>query len=156
MANLNSLLESVQKDKKTLSKEEECELGEIIQSPISTEIAKREAIEQFVLSNVRLVVKLCHGYKRKEFDLEDLVGYGILGLYTAARKFEPTLGNRFSSYARYWIKDAVMKAIREYSGRPKIPVFLVKNLWRVTRILSVDDGISNEALAVLADIPEKD
>ena len=157
MANLDELISVSQKDKKVqLSKEEEIKLGIIIQSSTSTEISKRKAIEKFVLSNIRLVLKICHNYKRKEFDFEDLVGYGILGLFTAAQKFDPTRGNRFASYARHWIKEAVMKAIREYSGMPKIPVYLVKNLWCVARILSKDDEITDKDLAVRADISEKD
>lgn len=157
MANLDELLKAVQQDKKkTLSREEEVKLGMIIQSPTSTEISKQKAIEKFVLKNIFLVLKICHGYKRKEFDFEDLVGYGILGLFTAARKFDPARKNRFASYARHWIKEAVMKAIREYSGMPKIPVYLVKNLWCVTRILSKDDAMSNETLAARAGISEKD
>lgn len=156
MANLDKLLKTVQKDKKTLSREDEVKLGTIIQSPTSTKISRQKAIESFVLKNIFLVLKICHKYKRKEFDFEDLVGYGILGLFTAAQKFDPTRENRFASYARYWIKDAVMKAIREYSGMPKIPVYLVKNLWCVSRILSKNDEISDEDLAERAGILEKD
>ena len=157
MANLDGLLKIAQKDKKkTLSREEEVKLGMIIQSPTTTEISKQKAVEQFVLKNIFLVLKICHKYKRKEFDFEDLVGYGILGLFTAARKFDSTRGNRFASYARHWIKDAVMKAIREYSGMPKIPVYLVKNLWCVSRILSENDKISDVDLAERAGILEKD
>lgn len=157
MVNLDTLLKTVQQDKKkTLSKEEEVKLGTIIQSSSSTEISKQKAIEQLVLKNILLVVKICHKYKRKEFDFEDLVGYGILGLFTAARKFDPARENRFASYARHWIKEAVMKAIREYSGMPKIPVYLVKNLWSVARVLSKDETITNEDLAIRAGVTEKD
>ena len=157
MANLDKLLKTVQKDKKkTLSREDEVKLGTIIQSPTSTKISKQKAIERLVLKNIFLVLKICHGYKRREFDFEDLVGYGILGLYTAARKFDPTRENRFASYARHWIKEAVMKAIREYSGTPKIPVYLVKDLWCVSRIVFKDDAISDVDLAERAGISEKD
>ena len=157
MANLDDLLKAVQKDKKkTLSREDEVKLGMIIQSPISTKISKQRAVERLVLKNIFLVLKICHRYKRREFDFEDLVGYGILGLFTAARKFNPARKNRFASYARHWIKEAVMKAIREYSGIPKIPVYLVKNLWCVTRILSKDNEISDVDLAKRAGISEKD
>ena len=157
MANLNGLLKLARQDNsKTLSKEDEVRLGEIIRSSDSTESARRAAIRRLVYKNIFLVLKLSHGYKRKEFEFEDLVGYGILGLFTAARKFDPTRENRFASYARHWIKESIMKAIREYSGMPKIPVYSVKNLWRVTRILAKDDNISDEALATKAEISEKD
>jgi RNA polymerase sigma factor (sigma-70 family) len=156
MVNLNALLKVAQQDKKILSSEEEITLGTIIQSPTSTEISKRTAIEKLVMSNIRLVLKICHKYKRQEFDFEDLVGYGILGLYTAAQKFDPTFKTRFASYARYWIKDGIMKALREYSGVPKIPVYLVKNLWCVAHILSKNGELTDKDLAASADISEKD
>jgi len=158
MANLDDLLKAVQKDKKKiLSKEEEKKLGTIIQSSTSSKGSKQKAIEKLVLNNVRLALKICHKYKRKEFDLEDLMGYGILGLFTAAQKFDPIRGIRFASYARHWIKDSIMKAIREYRGTPKIPVYLVKNLWNVARILSKEgEEISDVDLAKRADISEKD
>ncbi len=157
MTNLDNLLKTVQRDKKKiLSKEEEVKLGKIIQSSTSTKISKQNAIEDLVLCNIRLVFKICHRYKRKEFEFADLVNYGILGLYKAAQKFDPLRANRFTSYARHWIKESIMKAIREYSGIPKIPVYLVKNLWCVTRILAIDDTISNIDLAKRADITEKD
>ncbi len=156
MANLNELLKVAQQDKKILSKDEEVKLGMIIQSPISTKISIQKAIEELVIKNIPLVFKICHRYKRKEFEFEDLVGYGILGLFKASQKFDPTRKNRFASYARHWIKDAIMKAIREYSGMPKIPVYLVKNLWCVTRILAKNNTMSDINLAILANISEKD
>jgi len=155
MASLDDLLRTVQKDKKLLSKEEEIKLGEIIQSPTSSEISKQTAIKTLVLKNIYLVVKICHKYKRKEFEFEDLVSYGILGLYKAAYKFDPTRKNRFASYARHWIKDGIMKAIREYSGLPKIPVYLVKNLWHTARILVNEEKISDEELGNMVGISEK-
>jgi len=157
MVNLNGLLKVTKSDKKKiLSKKEEVKLGKIIQSSTSSDIAKHEAIEILVLRNILLVLKICHKYKRKEFEFKDLVGYGIIGLFTAARKFDPTCKNRFASYARHWIKESIMKAIREYSGLPKIPVYLVKNLWCVSRIVSKDNLISNELLAEYANISISD
>lgn len=158
MINLDTLLKAAQTadKKKILSKEEEIKLGEIIQSPVSSNNSKQKAIETLVLKNILLVLKISHKYKRKEFELDDLVGYGIVGLFTAARKFDPTRKNRFASYARHWIKEAIMKAIREYSGLPKIPVYLVKNLWKVSRAVTADDSISDSALSAQVELSIKD
>lgn len=158
MTSLDALLKAAQKDnKKILSHQEEVELGKIIQSTTSTEVSKRKAVETLVLKNIFLVLKICHKYnKRNEFEFEDLVGYGILGLFTAAQKFDPSRKNRFASYARHWVKDAIMKAIREYSGLPKIPVYLVKNLWSITRILTENNAISDADLAERIGISEKE
>ncbi len=160
MASLNDILKAAYTgridDKKTLSKEEEIELGLIIQSPDSLDDEKQAAIDRLVLKNIFLVLKIVHRYKRKEFEFEDLVSYGILGLYKAAVKYDCSRQNRFASYARHWIKDAVMKAIREYSGRPKIPVYLVKNLWSVSRILTQNENLVDEDLAQRANISVAD
>jgi len=156
MADINELLKLI--DRKTLSKEEEIKLGELIQSSSSTKAEKHTAINALVIKNIYLVLKYAHTYKRKEFDFEDIVSYGILGLFTAAEKFDPSCyTNRFASYARHWIKESIMKAIREYSGLPKIPVYLVKNLWNVTRILSHQSvDCDDYTLSKLAGISEEE
>ena len=153
--NIEMLLKSIDVpgEAKTLTKEEEINLGTIIQDPNSTADERQAAIETLVLKNIYLVLKLVHKYKRTAFDFEDLVSYGILGLFTAARKYDPVRANRFASYARHWIKESVMKAVREYSGTPKIPVYLVKDLWNVTRILSKNDSMSNDELSDKSGLP---
>ncbi len=157
MSNIEILLKSIKVpgESKVLTKAEETALGEKIQDPDTSSDERRKAIDLLVIKNIYLVLKLVHKYKRTSFDFEDLVGYGILGLFSAAKKFDPTRAIRFASYARHWIKEAVMKAIREYSGTPKIPVYLVKNLWGVTRVLSKNADISDEKLAakVELDVP---
>ena len=154
MNSIEVLLKSitVPGESKTLTKEEEVKLGSIIQNPSSSEEEKRKAVDTLVVKNVYLVLKLVHKYKRVSFDLEDLVGYGILGLFTAARKYDSSQSNRFASYARHWIKESVMKAVREYSGTPKIPVYLVKDLWNVSRILTTNGDISDEELSERASL----
>lgn len=132
---------------KTLTKDEEIALGNIIQCSTTSDKARKSAINALVLRNIYLVLKLVHKYKRTSFDFEDLVGYGILGLFSAAKKYDSSRPNRFASYARHWIKESVMKAIREYSGTPKIPVYLVKNLWHVTRVISRNEDITDDALS---------
>ena len=153
--NLAQFLNGIEKrcGEKILSREEEFALGEIIQRKDIPEIDRKDAIDKLVIHNIFLVVKLSHKYKRNEFDFEDIVGYGIVGLFTAAKKFDPSQNIRFASYARHWIKESIMKAIREYSGAPKIPVYLVKNLWAVTRLLAKED-YSDAEIAALVDIPE--
>jgi len=160
MANLDDILKAAYSgkidDTKTLTKEEEIELGSIIQSLDSSDIEKQAAIDRLVLKNIFLVLKIVYKYTRKEFDFEDLVSYGILGLFKAAAKYDPTRKNRFVSYARHWIKESIMKAVREYSGRPKIPVYLVKNLWSVSRVLSHNDMIDDVTLAERANVSVED
>jgi len=154
MADINALLKLI--DHEILTKEEEIRLGNIIQSVSTSPSEKQLAINKLVIKNIYLVLKFAHSYKRKEFEFEDIVNYGIVGLFTAAEKFDPkSYTNRFASYARHWIKESIMKAIREYSGLPKIPVYLVKNLWNVTRILAQQvTDCDDITLAKLAGISE--
>jgi len=153
--NIELLLNSINSGDtpKVLTKKEEFTLGTLIQNPDTPEDIKKKSINTLVLRNIYLVLKLVHKYKRTSFDFEDLVGYGILGLFSAANKYDPQRSNRFASYARHWIKESVMKAIREYSGIPKIPVYLVKDLWAVTRIIKNNEDISDEALATQSGLP---
>jgi len=139
---------------KTLTKAQEIKLGTIIQDKTTSEKKKLAAVDTLVIKNIYLVLKLVHKYKRSSFAIEDLVGYGILGLFTAAHKYNPQRANRFASYARHWIKESIMKAVREYSDVPKIPVYLVKNLWCVTRVLSKNENISNADLAKKTSLSE--
>jgi RNA polymerase sigma factor (sigma-70 family) len=118
------------------SREEELRLGTVIQNPKSTEAERNKAIEQLVVRNLYLVFKLSHKYKRNEFDFEDIVSYGIIGLFNAAKRYDPTRGYKFATYAYHWIKESIMKAIRECSGVPKVPAYLIKNLWRMTKLMS--------------------
>jgi len=120
----------------TLTAKEEFKLGTIIQDPKTSAAARQKAIDTLVLKNIFLVLKMSPKYNRKEFEFDDIVGYGIIGLFTAARKYNPDRKLRFATYARHWIKESIMKAVRDYSGAPKIPVFLVKDLWRITRALA--------------------
>lgn len=80
-----------------------------------------EARETLINSNLRLVVYIAKSYKSNHFTLEDLVMEGNIGLITAVEKFDPEMGNRFSTCATPWIKQAIMKAITEKSKTIRLP-----------------------------------
>ena len=109
-------------ESKTLTAKEEFKLGTTIQNSKTSAKARQKAIDTLVIKNVYLVLKMAPKYSRKEFEFDDIVGYGIVGLFTAAKKYDPERQLRFATYARHWIKESIMKAVREYSGSPKIPV----------------------------------
>src|SRR5215468_9475614 len=70
-----------------------------------------EARERMVRANLRLVVSLARGYAGRGLPLEDLVAEGNLGLLRAVEGFDPDRGTRFSTYAGYWIKEAIQRAL---------------------------------------------
>jgi len=95
---------------------EEARLAYLIQK------GDQEAREKLISANLRLVVKIAHDFKRMGFPLQDLISEGNIGLMRAAEKFDPEKGAKFSSYAAWWIKQAMRRAIFEKSKMIRIPV----------------------------------
>jgi RNA polymerase primary sigma factor len=92
------------------------------------ELAKRikrgdkDALDQLVRANLRLVVKIAHDFKGLGLPLQDLISEGNIGLMRAAEKFDPAKGAKFSSYAAWWIKQNMRRAIAEKSKTIRIPI----------------------------------
>jgi RNA polymerase sigma factor (sigma-70 family) len=94
---------------------------------------------EFVEANLRLVVKIANRYRNHAVNVADLIQEGNLGLIRAVEKFDWTKGFKFSSYATWWIHQAIIRALAEKSKLIKIPVYLtekVRRLGRATRVLS--------------------
>jgi RNA polymerase primary sigma factor len=86
------------------------------------------ARETLINSNLRLVVYIAKAYKSNNMTLEDLVMEGNLGLITAAEKFDPDMGNRFSTCATPWIRQAIMKSITEKGRNVRLPANVYQQL----------------------------
>jgi RNA polymerase primary sigma factor len=83
------------------------------------EPARRAMME----ANIRLVMSIARRYTCKSLTFEDLVQEGILGLLEAINKFDGSLGNRFSTYATYWIRQAIVRAIEKQDRVIRLPVY---------------------------------
>jgi RNA polymerase primary sigma factor len=99
-----------------LTAEEEQELAR------RTQAGDREAERRLVEANLRLVVKIARRYRHRGLPLADLVEEGNLGLLRAARKFRPDRGTRFSTYATWWIRQAVARALANQARTIRLPV----------------------------------
>lgn len=99
-----------------LKAEEEIALGR----KIST--GDKEALSKLVTGNLRLVVSIAKRFRNQGLDMEDMVQEGNIGLIQAARKFDPSMGNRFSTYATWWIRQAIMRAIANKGRTIRLPV----------------------------------
>ncbi|MFF4470605.1 sigma-70 family RNA polymerase sigma factor [Streptomyces sp. NPDC001599] len=86
-----------------------------------------------VLHNLRLVHSLVRSHLNQGLDYEDLVQHGVLGLMRATRKFDPTMGNKFSTYATWWIRQAVTRAIADEGALIRIPVHMHEQMRKVAR-----------------------
>lgn len=112
-----------------------------------------DAREQLIKSNLRLVVYLAKNYKSNFLDLEDLVMEGNIGLFTAVDKFNPDLGNRFSTCATPWIKQAIMKAITEKGKNVRLPANVYQALSNMKKAIDTlaENGILSPTDAQIAE-----
>jgi RNA polymerase primary sigma factor len=103
-----------------LTKEEEVELAQAI------ERGELEAKDRMIKANLRLVVSNARRYQNQGLPLLDLIQEGTLGLIRAAEKFDWRRGFKFSTYATYWIRQAIQRAIESRSRTIKLPISLVQ------------------------------
>jgi RNA polymerase primary sigma factor len=111
-----------------LTREEEAELAKRI------ERGDLEAKEQLVSSNLRLVISNARKYQGHDLPLLDLIQEGILGLIRAAEKFDWRRGYKFSTYATFWIRQSLQRALDNRSRTIRIPVHLGQRERRIGRV----------------------
>lgn len=102
-----------------ISTKREIELSNLIHN--GTDKEKEEARNELILSNLRLVVKVSHDFKRYGMGFADIVAEGNRGLVIAADRFLPGKGAKFSCYATWWIKQSIRKALAEQCHTIRIP-----------------------------------
>ena len=121
--------------KKMLTKTEEVELGRKIQegNPQEKEQAKKELVQ----ANLRLVVSIAKKYIGQGVLFMDLVQEGSLGLIKAAEKFDYKKNFKFSTYATWWIKQTIIRAISNHSRTIRIPVHMLEKIRKYKRACSL-------------------
>lgn len=138
---------------KPYSHQEEIELGNRIQQ------GDKEALKKLILANLKFVVSIANKYKNLDVPLLDLINQGNIGLLEAAKRYDPSKGTKFITYAVWWIKQAIVQALNEQGSTVKLPVKHTNYLYKInsaTEKLTKELGRvpSTKELSEVTSIPE--
>lgn len=151
---LNAYLKKI-RDIPLLTKEEEKALGEKIRK------GDKESLNELIKRNLKYVVSVANKYKGCGMSLPDLINEGNIGLIQAAKRFDPSMGVKFITYAVWWIRQSIMHALAEQSGTVRLPIKQASLLYKIgekyQKILQ-DRGREPtvEELSEELDIPQKE
>jgi RNA polymerase primary sigma factor len=112
-----------------LSAEEELELAHKIRK------GDREARNRMIRSNLRLVISIAKRYTGLGVPLSDLIEEGNIGLMKSVEKFDPTRGFRFSTYAAWWIKQGISRAVIDQGKMIRVPVYMNEEILRYKKVV---------------------
>ncbi len=118
----------------------------------------RKAVDTFITANLRLVVSIARKYGRAQMPMLDLIQEGNIGLMKAVDKFEYRRGYKFSTYATWWIRQAITRAIADQARTIRVPVHMIEMINKVVRtsralVQELGREPTSEEIAKRMDIP---
>lgn len=131
LAELDKYLEMISRYP-LITPERELALARLLQEGSPDEVAN--ARDEFIQANLRLVIKIALEYANCGLDLSDLVSEGNLGLIKAVERFRPLKGAKFSTYASFWIRQRIRRALSNQARTIRIPVHQLDRLRKVARL----------------------
>ncbi|MEU7294926.1 sigma-70 family RNA polymerase sigma factor [Streptomyces exfoliatus] len=124
---------------------------------LSPQDIRRRARDCLIAHNQGLVHSLVRAHADQGLEYEDLFQHGILGLINAVRKYDPSQGNKLSTYATWWIRQAVSRAVADEGRAIRVPVYMHDLMHKVARaerqLLSAGRSLSAADIAVACDLP---
>jgi RNA polymerase primary sigma factor len=122
-----------------LTKEEEHDVFERLRQ------GDESARERIISCNLRLVVRMAQRFQNRGLSLEDLIQEGNIGLMEVIERFDHTLGFRFSTYAAFWIRQAIQVAVRKQGSLIRLPVRKTRHLGRMSEIVQEFQAVKGRA-----------
>ncbi len=123
-----------------LSRKEEVALARRIKK------GDRKAFNHMIRANLRLVVKIAHDYANFGLPIQDLISEGNIGLMKAVKRFDPGRGVKLSTYAAWWVKQSIKRALANQSRTIRLPVHIVDKLSRMRRVfMQLSDTLGRES-----------
>src|SRR5213592_4150432 len=105
----------------------------------------KKARAQMIKANLRLVVKIAHDYSNLGLPLLDLISEGNIGLMKAVERFDPKKGGKLSTYAAWWIKQSIKRALANQAKTIRLPVHLVDKISKMRRVsLQMSEELGRE------------
>src|SRR5690349_18802007 len=114
-----------------LTPQQEVELAERIQR------GDKQARTHMIAANLRLVVKIAQDYSGYGLPISDLISEGNIGLMKAVERFDPEKGGKLSTYAAWWIKQSIKRALANQSKTIRLPVHMVDKIAKMRRISAI-------------------
>jgi len=136
MVNLLELREKITEQNGIIPSEEEwAKLANISIDNLRKILKNGEkAKKQMILANLKLVVYVAKKYQNQGIDLEDLIQEGSIGLKKAVERFDPQKGYKFSTYAFWWIRQAMLRTIRNDSNVIRIPIHVTEKIHKIKKL----------------------
>ena len=133
-----------------------------VQLAIKAKAGDQKAFEELTKTNLRFVISVAKEYQYSGLPLEDLISEGNIGLMEAVSRFDENKGFKFISYAVWWIRHALIKAVNEHSGNIRLPVNRINSINKIVKTKEKlfqrlgRDPSDEEILAEIDDITESD